>query len=127
MDEIPIAVRKIKISVPVKPGDLPGIPMEGPIGDLTLRLTLEGAGFAVPARISGKSYRRVLRTVAEKGAENVTVIFQGELVAPPDGGPARLDSAGFQVIVKASARPRPTASRFPVNDRRGRPGFPRSS
>ena len=101
--------------------------MEGPIGDPALRLTLEGAGFAVPARISGKSYRRVLRTVAKKGAENVTVIFQGELVAPPDGGPARLTRRGSRLSSVPSAWPRPTASRFPVNDRRGRPGFPCSS
>ena len=103
MNEIPIAVRKIKLSVPLKPDGLPGVPMDGPIGDLTLRLALEGSSFAVPARVNGKSYRRMLRTVVEKGAENVAVILQGDLVAPPGGGPVRLDSAGFQVVVKAPA------------------------
>jgi hypothetical protein len=105
MNEIPIAVRKIKLSVPLKPDGLPGVPMEGPIGDLTIRLALEGSSFAVPARVNGKSYRKMMKTVAEKGAENVAVILQGDLVAPPDGGPARLDAAGFQVIVKAPATP----------------------
>ena len=84
MNEIPIAVKKIKLSVPLKPDGLPGVPMEGPIGDLTIRLALEGSGFAVPARVNGKSYRRMMKTVAEKGAENVDR-------HPPGGprGPAR--------------------------------------
>jgi hypothetical protein len=103
MNEIPIAARKIKLSVPLKPDGLPAVPMDGPIGDLTIRLALEGSGFAVPARANGKSYRKMLKTVAEKGAENVAVILQGDLVAPPGGGDVRLDSAGFQVIVKAPA------------------------
>jgi hypothetical protein len=105
MTEIPIAVRKIKVSVPLKPEGLPGVPLDGPIGDLTLHLTLEGSGLSVPARINGKSYRRMLRTVAEKGAGNVNVILQGDLVAPPGGGPVTLESAGFQVIVKTPATP----------------------
>jgi hypothetical protein len=105
MTEIPIAVKKIKISVPLKADGLPAVPPEGPIGDLTLRLTLEGSSLAIPARINGKSYRRMLKTVAEKGAGNVTVVLQGDLVASPEGGPVRLDSAGFQVIVKTPATP----------------------
>jgi hypothetical protein len=103
MNEIPIAVPKIKISVPVRAEALPGVPLDGPIGDLTLRLALEGSGLAIPARINGKSYRRMLRAVAQKGAENVAVILQGDLVAPPGGGPVTLASAGFQVIVKTPA------------------------
>ena len=109
MNEIPIAVRKIKISVPVRAEGLPGVPLEGPIGDLTLQLALEGSSLAIAARINGKSYRRMLRTVAEKGAENVAVILQGELVARPGGGPVTLDAAGFQVLVKAPATPGTTA------------------
>jgi hypothetical protein len=105
MTEIPIAVRKIKISVPLKAEGLPGVPLDGPIGDLTLHLALEGSSLAIPARVNGKSYRRMLRTVAEKGAENVAVILQGDLVAPPGGGPVTLDSAGFQIIVKTPATP----------------------
>ena len=110
MHESPIVARKIKISVPLRPEGLPAVPLDGPIGDLTLQLTLEGSGLAIPARINGKSYRRMLRTVAEKGAGNVAVILQGDLVAPPDGGPVRLDSAGFQVIVKAPPVAQPTAT-----------------
>src|SRR2546428_7489135 len=95
MNAIPICVRKIKLSVPLKPDGLPVVPMEGPIGDLTIRLALEGSGLAVPARVNGKSYRKMMKTVAEKGADNVVVILQGDLVAPPGGGPVRLDAAGF--------------------------------
>ena len=109
MNEIPIAVKKIKISVPLRAAGLPSVPLDGPIGDLTLQLALEGSSLSIPARINGKSYRRMIKTVAEKGAENVTVILQGDLVAPPGGGPVTLDSAGFQVIVKAPAAPATTA------------------
>jgi len=105
MDEIPISVKKVKLSVPLKPDGLPRVPMEGPIGDLTIRLALEGSGFAVPARVNGRSYRKMIKTVAEKGAENVVIVLQGDLVAPPGGGPVRLEAAGFQVIVKAPVAP----------------------
>jgi hypothetical protein len=105
MDEIPIAVRKIKIVVPLTVEGLPCVPLDGPIGDLTLTLALEGSGLSVPARINGKSYRRMLKTVAEERAANVKVMLQGDLVARPGGGPATLDSAGFQVIVKTPAAP----------------------
>jgi hypothetical protein len=105
MNEIPIAAKKIKLSVPLKPEGLPAVPLEGPIGDLTLRLSLEGSGVTIPARLNGKSYRKMIKTVGEKGAGNVTVILQGDLVAPPGGGPVRLDSAGFQVIVKTPPTP----------------------
>src|SRR3954452_4601448 len=105
MNEIPIAVRKIKISVPLKPEGLPGVPLDGPIGDLTLRLALEGSGLAIPARINGKSYRRMIKTVAQHGAGNVVVVLQGDLVASDGGGAVRLDAAGFQVVVKTPAEP----------------------
>jgi hypothetical protein len=102
MNEIPIAVRKIKVVVPLVVEGLPGVPLDGPIGDLTLHLALEGSGLSVPARINGKSYRRMLKTVAEKGAGHVKVMLQGDLVARTGGG-ATLENAGFQVIVKAPA------------------------
>src|SRR5215210_5276136 len=93
MTEIPVSVRKIKLTVPLKSEGLPPVPLEGPIGDLTIKLDLEGSGLTLRARVNGKSYRRMLKTVAEKGAGNVTVILQGDLVAPPGGGPVTLDSA----------------------------------
>ena len=54
MDEIPIAVRKIKVVTPLAVEGLPAVPLDGPIGDLTLRLALEGSNLSVPARINGK-------------------------------------------------------------------------
>ena len=105
MNEIPIAAKKIKLSVPLRPEDLPAVPLEGPIADLTLRLNLEGSGLSIPARINGKSYRRMLKTVAQHGAGNVAVVLQGEMVADPGGGAVRLDAAGFQVVVKAPPAP----------------------
>jgi hypothetical protein len=102
MNEIPIAVKKIKLTVPLRPEGLPPVPLEGPIGDMTIRLDLEGSGLTLKARINGKSYRRMIKTVMEKGAGNVTVILQGDLVAAQGGG-TELQSAGFQVIVKEPA------------------------
>ena len=103
--EIPIAARKIKIAVPLDPAALPAVPLEGPIGDLQLRLTMEGSGLVISARLNGKSYRKMFKTVAEKGAANVTVILQGDLVARGSAegpvSPMQLDSAGFQVLVRA--------------------------
>jgi hypothetical protein len=114
MPEIPIAVKKIKIGVPLRAEELPAVPLEGPIGDLTLRLALEGSNISIPARINGKSYRKMIKTVAEKGAGNVAVILQGEMVAQP-GGPVMLESAGFQVVVKAPAAAAPAS----VGEREG--------
>jgi hypothetical protein len=105
MTEIPITAKKIKLSVPVRAEALPAVPLEGPIGDLTLRLALEGSGLAIPARINGKSYRKMLKTVAQHGAGNVVVVLQGDLVPAQGGGGIVLDAAGFQVVVKAPAAP----------------------
>jgi hypothetical protein len=102
MNEIPITVRKIKVIVPLAVEGLPAVPPDGPIGDLTLHLALEGAGPSIPARVNGKSYRRMLKSVAEKGAGNVKVMLQGDLVARPGGGTV-LQDAGFQVVVKEPA------------------------
>ena len=104
MTEIPIAVRKIKVVVPLAVEGLPGVPLEGPIGDLTLTLALEGSGLCVPARVNGKSYRRMLKAVAAEGAANVKVMLQGDLIARPGGG-AVLENAGFQVVVKTAPAP----------------------
>jgi hypothetical protein len=101
MTEIPLSARKFKLAVPVPADALPPVSLEGPIGDVTILLALEGSALVIPARVNGKNYRRVLRTVAEKGAANVTVILQGDLVATPEGG-VRLESAGFQVVERAA-------------------------
>jgi hypothetical protein len=58
-----------------------------------------------PAVVPGKNYRKLLEQVAEQGAGNVSMVLQGFLRPPASaGGPFVLESAGFQVNIKA---PRP--------------------
>src|SRR6478752_4192480 len=88
------------------PPDL--VPMDGPAGEPTLELTLEGGSLTLRAKINGKNYRKMLKQIAEQGAGNVAVVLQGVLRPPSaPGGPFVLEGAGFQVNVKT---PRPAAS-----------------
>jgi hypothetical protein len=102
-----IRVPGLKVAVPLAADALPRdlVPMDGPAGEPEIELILEGSSLAMRARINGKSYRKVLKQVAEVGEANVAVVLQGTLRPPASlGGPFVLDSAGFQVIVKT---PRP--------------------
>jgi hypothetical protein len=59
----------------------------------------------VQARLNGKSYRKLLKQVAEHGASNVVVVLQGVLRPPASpNGPFVLEGTGFQVRIKS---PRP--------------------
>jgi hypothetical protein len=50
---------------------------------------------------NGKNYRKMLKTIAEQGADAVAVVLQGVLRPPADqGGPYLLEGAGFQVNSK---------------------------
>ena len=96
-----------KVTVPLSAEALPRdlVPMDGPAGEPTLDLVLEGGPLTARAQLNGKNYRKLLKQVAEQGAGNVSVVLQGTLRPPAvAGGPYVLDSAGFQVNVKA---PRP--------------------
>jgi hypothetical protein len=102
-----IRVPGLKVAVPLAADALPRdlVPMDGPAGEPTIELILEGSSLAMRARINGKNYRKMLKQIAEAGASNVAVVLQGTLrpsAAP--GEPFVLDSAGFQVNVKT---PRP--------------------
>ena len=103
-----IRVPALKVTVPLVADALPRdlVPMDGPAGDPTLDLVLEGGSLTVRARLNGKNYRKLLKQVAEHGAENVAVVLQGVLRPPGSpGGPFVLEGAGFQAVVKA---PRPS-------------------
>ena len=101
-----IRIPSLKVAVPLAADALPRdlVPMDGPAGEPEIELVLEGSSLAMRARINGKSFRKVLKQVAEQGAGNVAVVLQGTLRPPAPGGPFVLDSAGFQVVVKT---PRP--------------------
>jgi hypothetical protein len=98
-----IKVPGIKVAVPLPADMLPQdlVPMEGPAGEPVIELVLEGSNLVILAKLNGKNYRKMLKTVAEHGAGNVAVVLQGVLRPPAaQGGAFVLEGAGFQVNVK---------------------------
>ena len=107
MSKAIIRVPGLKVAVPLAADALPRdlVPMEGPVGETTIDLVLDGGSLTMRANINGKNYRKMLKQIAEVGVANVAVVLQGALRPPAaPGGPFVLDSAGFQVTVKT---PRP--------------------
>jgi hypothetical protein len=104
-----IKVPGLKVAVPLPADALPKdlVPMEGPAGEPTLELVLEGSNLTAIARCNGKNYRKLLKTIAENGSDAVAVVLQGTLRPPADqGGLYLLEGAGFQVNLK-TPRPAP--------------------
>jgi hypothetical protein len=102
-----IRVPGLKVTVPLSAEALPRdlVPMEGPAGEPTLELVLEGTPLTARTQLNGKNYRKMIKQIGEQGPGNVSVVLQGTLRPPAaPGGPYVLESAGFQVNVKA---PRP--------------------
>ena len=102
-----IAVAGLKVALPLAADALPPglVPMDGPAPDPTLELALGEGALIVRARLNGKNYRKLLKTIAEQGAGNVAVVLQGVLRLPAaQGGTFVLEGAGFQVNLKT---PRP--------------------
>jgi hypothetical protein len=113
-----IRVPGLKVTVPLDAAALPRdlVPPEGPAGEPVLDLVLEGGSLTVRARLNGKNYRKLLKQVAEHGADRMAVALQGVLRPPvAAGGPFVLEGAGFQAVVKA-APPRPAAADAPTSD-----------
>jgi hypothetical protein len=104
-----IRVPGLKVALPLSAEQLPRdlVPADGPPGEPTLEVALEGTQLVARARINGRNYRRMLKQVDEQGAANVAVVLQGVLKpAATPGGPLELEGAGFQVTVKT---PKPAA------------------
>jgi hypothetical protein len=102
-----ITVPSLKVVVPLKATSLPTdlVPPDGPAGEPVLELHLDGSPLIIVAKVNGKNYRKLIKTVTEYGAGNVAVVLQGTLRPPADqGGPFVLEGAGFQVNIKT---PRP--------------------
>jgi hypothetical protein len=109
-----IRIPGLKVAIPLAADMLPRdlVPPDGPAGEPTLDLVLEGGSLTARARLNGKNYRKLLKRVAEEGAENVAIVLQGILRPPATvGGPFLLTDAGFQATVKT---PRPTAPDLPL-------------
>jgi hypothetical protein len=110
MTKATLHVPGLKVILPLAADALPRdlVPLEGPAGEPTLELVLDGAPLTVQARLNGKNYRRLLKQVAEHGAGDLVVVLQGVLRPPAAlGGPFVLEGAGFQVTIKT---PRPAGS-----------------
>jgi hypothetical protein len=104
-----IRVPALKIAVPLDPEALPRdlVPADGPPGEPSIDLVLDGGPLTARARVNGRNYRRVLKQIDEHGAGGVAVVLQGTLRPPASpGGPFVLGDAGFQVNVK-TPRPAP--------------------
>ena len=87
-----------KVAVPLAADALPRdlVPMEGLAGEPTIDLVLDGGSLTARAKINGKNYRKMLKQVAEHGADNMAVALQGVLRPPPaPGDPFVLEGAGF--------------------------------
>jgi hypothetical protein len=98
-----IHVPAIKITVPLSASALPRdlVSAEGPAGEPVIDVVLEGAGLALRAKINGKNYRKLLKMIADNGADNVSVALQGVVREPiAKGGPFLLEGAGFQSAIK---------------------------
>ena len=103
-----IRVPGLKVAVPLTADMLPRdlVPMDGPAGEPTLELVLEGTSLTARAKLNGKNYRKLLKQIAEQGAGNVAVVLQGVLRPPAaPGGPFVLEGAGFQVNIKTPPAP----------------------
>ena len=83
MTKATIRVPGLKVAVPLAADVLPSdlVPMEGPAGEPTIELVLEG-GLTAQAKINGKNYRRMIKQIAELAQGNVAVVLQGVLRPP---------------------------------------------
>jgi hypothetical protein len=107
VSKVIIRVPGLKVAVPLAADALPRdlVPADGPAGEPTIDLVLDGGSLTAQAKLNGKNYRKMLKQIAEQGAGNVAVVLQGVLRPPAaPGGPFVLEGAGFQVNVKT---PRP--------------------
>src|SRR5258705_7278016 len=83
-----IKVPGLKVTVPLAAAALPTdlVPMDGPAGEPVLDLVLEGGSLTVRAKINGKNYRKLLKQIAEHGADNMAGGPPGGLRPPPPPG-----------------------------------------
>src|SRR3954453_17781527 len=101
MKSATIRVKGLKVAIPLRAAEVPRdlVSMDGPAGEPVIDLAVEGSNLVVRARLNGKNYRKMLKTIDEHGADNVVVVLQG-LLRPAEGGGYLLEGSGFQVNVK---------------------------
>ncbi|MBV8463274.1 MAG: hypothetical protein JO368_08275 [Acidimicrobiales bacterium] len=101
-----IRLKGLKVATPVAAESIPRdlVPPDGPAGNPALTLEFEGFGPVCTAVLNGKSYRRMLKALAEKGPEGITILLQGTLKPGPGGLPI-LEGAGISAVPRAPAAP----------------------
>jgi hypothetical protein len=118
-----IAVKGLKVTTLVPPSVLSGLvpPEPQPAGNPTLDLEVEGGGLAVRAVLNGKSVRKILRLIAEHGADSVNVVLQGTM-KPQNGREGRylLEAAGLSATIKTPKPEAPAATDGPSPPRAAR-------
>jgi hypothetical protein len=101
-----IRLKGLKVATPIAADAVPVdlVPPDGPAGNPSITLELEGVGPVCTAVLNGKSYRRMLKALAERGPEGVTILLQGTLRPGPDGLPV-LEGAGISAVPRSPAAP----------------------
>src|SRR5512135_3776821 len=101
MKKATIRIPGIKVAVPLKPDAIARnlVPLEGPAGEPVLELVLDGSTLTLVARLNGKNYRKMLKNIADHGADNVAVVLQG--VMRDQGGKFYLEGAGLAVVMQS--------------------------
>jgi predicted deacylase len=88
--------RKLKVTIVIDAGPFMALAISDGAPART-EITIEVGGRTVTADIASKSLRKVLRTLADNGADKVVVIIQGVLTAGD-----RIEEAGLVAQVKAA-------------------------
>jgi len=101
-----IRLKGLKVATPIAADAVPRdlVPPDGPAGNPTITLELEGVGPVCTAVLNGKSYRRMLKALTEHGPEGVTILLQGTLRPGPGGLPV-LEGAGISAVPRSPAAP----------------------
>jgi hypothetical protein len=79
-----VSAAKLKVTMVLQPIELLGVAAPEGKDRLVLRVTLPGR--VLSADIAGKSLRKVQTAIRERGAENVVLVLQGNLVANDSWG-----------------------------------------
>ncbi|MBV8075384.1 MAG: hypothetical protein JO284_03270 [Planctomycetaceae bacterium] len=101
-----IRLKGLKVATPIAADEVPLdlVPPDGPAGNPAITLELEGVGPVCTAVLNGKSYRRMLKALAERGPEGVTILLQGTLKPGPAGLPV-LEGAGISAVPRSPVAP----------------------
>ncbi|MBV8382893.1 MAG: hypothetical protein JOZ63_09810 [Planctomycetaceae bacterium] len=101
-----IRLKGLKVATPIAADEVPLdlVPPDGPAGNPAITLELEGVGPVCTAVLNGKSYRRMLKALAERGPEGVTILLQGTLKPGPGGLPV-LEGAGISAVPRSPVAP----------------------